>query len=68
MKLKLLNDGEFVGMNAVNFPVVVDACRLDDGFLVNGAELIRVGADPDNFDAWTPYYFSLLSKECEVVE
>ena len=73
MKIILLNDGGFGGMENVEFPVVVDVrteAKSNDeviGFTVLTSQLYDVGATPRHDD---PYelYFSLLMGECELVE
>jgi len=66
MKIKLLNDGGYVGFENVVLPVVVDAEEDDNGFTVLGSELIRIGVEADYYDENYPYYF--YPEECEVAE
>lgn len=72
MKVRLLNDGGFVGsLSRVNFPVVVEA-RFDDevddnsAIYVSSSELIAVGGDSDILGRADERYF--VDDEFEVVE
>lgn len=66
LKVKLLSDGDYGGMDNVNFPVIVEGFYVGVGIGILGAELINLGAE--FIDADEEYYFSLLSGECEVVD
>lgn len=71
MKIKLLNDGDYGDMEKVNFPVEVNAIEYMDGSTVEGydvlgSELIRVGADKDEFEPESEYYFIRVSEAVEV--
>lgn len=69
MKIKLLNDGGYGDMENVKFPVEVEAEPWgNDGFDVDGAELLRVGATEAEWCAAEVYYFSASTGECEVLE
>lgn len=50
MKIRLLNDGGFIGTSNIRFPVEVDAKKAsDDWFDVPGSEIIRVGGCAESF-------------------
>jgi len=58
MKIKLLNDGGYYGLDNVKFPVVVDICKNDSGKCrVSGAELINLGGKVGSFSPTTHYFF-----------
>lgn len=58
MKIKLLHDGGYGGMENVKFPVEVEATDwLGLGFDVPGSELIRVGATAKFWDRTKSYYW-----------
>lgn len=57
MRVKLLHDSQYGDMENVKFPIEVEATDwLGLGVDVSGAELIGVGADPEQWDA-NRYYF-----------
>lgn len=70
MKIRLLNNGGYAGMENVIFPVEVDAMIRISNCLVSNDELRRIGVDMLQFidpdDPWWP--FRLENGECEVVE
>lgn len=56
MKIKLLNDGGYSGMENVKFPVEVEGQDwLGLGYDVSGSELIRIGADPEKWKSHCSY-------------
>lgn len=69
MKVKLLNNSVYDGMENVKFPVIVEGvCYEGLGVDVLGSELISAGASNDCFDEEYTYYFSLIKGKCEVIE
>lgn len=69
LKVKLLNDGGYGGMENVKFPVIVDGIDIDGaGCGIKGNEIIRIGAD--NGKQWDDdfRYFFDYDGECEVIE
>lgn len=67
MKIKLLCNGGYGGMENVNFPVVVES-TLSGSELhgVTGRELISLGANPDWFSPDILYNFNI--DECEAIK
>jgi hypothetical protein len=73
MKIKLLNDGGFVGMELVEFPVEVEAVFYDcnqktkekSHYKVSSSELFRVGSSRGSFREGNEYNF--LIEEVEVI-
>lgn len=67
MKIKLLCNGGYGGMENVKFPVVVES-MLSGSELhgVTGRELISLGANPDWFS--TDFLYNFNTDECEVIE
>jgi len=62
MKVKLLNNGGFLGMGKVKFPVIVEGTEaVEDGEVIGydilGSELIRVLAREDAFEPDMFYTF-----------
>lgn len=70
MKVRLLNDGGFSGLERVNFPVIVEASESQDGlFVVHFDEIMNLdGAEyhEDDTDFGTKYSF--FADEVEVIE
>ena len=50
VKVQLLNDGEYCGLEDVHFPVEVLAIKREDLWYVPTTELVRIGANPEDFD------------------
>lgn len=69
MKVILLNDGGYIGLENVEFPVEVEASRDPSGYLarVSKIELVKVGADGVCFDVKCLHSF-VLDDNCELVE
>lgn len=73
MKIRLLNDGYFIGMEAVEFPVEVEAEHFPkdesgaERFGVKLSELTRVGSDTKKFHKGTQFWW-WLPGHVEVVE
>ena len=61
MKVILLNNGGYEGLSKVEFPVEVEAYRDPSGYLAaaSKSELVRVGAEADDFDSRYVYMFIL---------
>lgn len=53
MKIKLLNDGGFLGLQNVDFPAIVYGKFCEGCYLIKTSELYRVGADDGSF--YSPY-------------
>lgn len=70
MKVRLLNDGGFVGLEGVKFPATVEASVSQDGlFIVHFDEIMNLdGAEyhQDDTDFGTKYSF--YADEVEVVD
>lgn len=65
MKIKLLNDGGFIGLGNVNFPAEVEAIYRNGRYKVSRDELVRVGGLAQCFaidDLW-----NFFSSEVEVI-
>ncbi len=58
MKIKLLNDAGYGDMQAVKFPVEVEAKQKRGYFSVHKSELYRVGAVPGEFDILDDWAFA----------
>ncbi|HAT3835999.1 hypothetical protein [Morganella morganii] len=68
MKVKLLNDGGYAGLENIIFPVVVEVNNhYDSGFDVAGSELILIGGDGEHLNINFDYYFSISIGECEAI-
>lgn len=68
MKIKLLCNGSYGGMENVKFPVVVESVlSVSELHGVTGRELISLGANPDCFSPDILYNF-IIGDECEVIE
>lgn len=67
MKIKLLTDGDYVGLEDVDFPVEVECIGNGEIFFVPFAELVRIGGDPDWFSGAETYTF-LPDSEAVIVE
>lgn len=71
MKIRLLNDGGYIGMERVGFPVEVEAARstygVVNGFDVPDAELRRIGADLTKFKKPEGSTWFFLEEETEVL-
>ena len=66
-KIKILNDGGFDYLTGVNFPIIVNGTPWgESGFDVDPMEFRQFGLIFD--DDCEPFYFSMLSGECEVME
>lgn len=65
MKIKLLNDSTYRGMNNVKFPAIVEVkpCRI--GAFLLGQQLISIGASESEFEADFNYFF--LPDSIEVI-
>lgn len=71
MKIKLLNDGGFIGLKNVNFPVTVDAIYMPGGaFAVEAAVIISLPGNTFRRSRLTSELtsFTFLDSEVEVVE
>ena len=71
MKIKLLNDGGFIGLKNVNFPVTVDAISIPGGsFSVEAAVIIALPGSTFRRSRLTSELtsFTFLATEVEVVE
>lgn len=59
MKVTLLNDGGYTGLEKVQFPVEVEGELLKRGsFSIKGEELIAIGGEYEAFDPSFGYWFS----------
>lgn len=59
MRIKLLNDGGYRDMDAVEFPVEVEATnRFGSGYEVSGAEILRIGGAVDGWFRGNTYYWA----------
>lgn len=70
LKVRLLNDGGYVAMEDVEFPVIVygEDCG-GKGCDILGSELIWVGANTDDYVLYQNCkYFFEYGTECEVVD
>lgn len=76
MKIKLLNDGGYNGMEDIEFPIVVNAIKnkkYNNLYGVYGSDLMSIGAKEfcsegsECFDKNYLYHFE-LGVECEVIE
>ncbi len=68
MKVKLLNDGGYAGLENISFPVIAEVNNhYVSGFDVAGSELIRIGGDGEHLNINFDYYFSVSCGECEVI-
>nr|DAO57785.1 MAG TPA: hypothetical protein [Caudoviricetes sp.] len=66
-KIKILNDGGFDSLAGVNFPVIVNGTLCNNcGFDVDPMGFRQFGLIFD--DDYGPFYFSILTGECEVLE
>lgn len=68
MKIRLLNDGRYPGLESVSFPVEVEAEPFSHGFRVSYAELERIGADMECFYDPEDPFWPFTKGEFEVVE
>lgn len=62
MKIKLLKNGGYTGLDKVIFPVEVEGTEVMSdssvfGYDVSGAELIRIGGDPSCYSESNTYLF-----------
>ncbi len=58
MKIKLLNDGGYGYFPEITLPVVVEAKRCTCGYDVPGSEIIKLGGDPEIWDADYNYFWA----------
>jgi len=56
-RIKLLNDGDYGGLEHIQFPVEVAATEWENGFSVSGNEIIRIGGKRDDWYEQGIYYF-----------
>jgi hypothetical protein len=73
MKVRLLNDGGFFGLQQVKFPVEVEATSVitdagNEAYGVPYSELIRIGANAKSFDDTGLWYWLPNCSEAEPVE
>lgn len=62
VKVTLLNNGGFVGMESVWFPIEIDALAVDDDYAtISSKALIMTGADPFYFDGSDVFKFPSTS-------
>lgn len=70
MRIRLLNNGGYAGMENVVFPVEVDSVINISHYRVSNDEMQRIGANMNYFidpnDPWWP--FIPEAGECEVIE
>lgn len=66
VKVRLLNDGGYFGMESVSFPAEVIGEIEGAGVKVTGEELIKIEACSDAFYPDFSYTFTLCD-ECEVI-
>jgi hypothetical protein len=67
VKVILLNNGDFKGLDEVKFPVEVEATLKGRLAEVTGSELHAVGAEHVAFDRDVPYSW-FIGTACELVE
>lgn len=70
MRVLLINEGNYMGLDDVDFPVIVEASEIDEfSAAIPTSELVRVGgfefAFDDNEDQHWPF---IIGSECEVIE
>lgn len=67
-KFRLLNDGEYHGMDKVRFPVAVEGVMVYDTVYVTTEELVRVGADIEYFTSDFSWAFIIGTEIEEIAE
>lgn len=70
MKVILLNDGNYKGLESVKFPAEVSACEINNVYAsIPTSEIVRIGgveADFNDKDDQTWQF--IIWRECEVIE
>lgn len=68
MKIRLLSGEAYRGMELVNFPAEVEACKRGELYIVHESELARIGCDMSRFDEPEDPYWPFCDDEVEVIE
>lgn len=68
MKIKLLSGGSYPGMEVVDFPAEVEACKRGSLYIVHESELARIGCDMSYIDDPEDPYWPFCDDEIEVIE